>query len=152
MKKKRLQSLMRIIGERDIQTQEQLTSALREEGYAVTQATVSRDIKELGLVKTPSASGGYKYAVTTASNEEEAGHLTIFSKAVISVDSALHTVVIKTYAGMAQAAAASIDNMMSCEILGSVAGDDTVLLICANEETARQTAAKLVKMFDRREG
>lgn len=151
MKENRLKSLMKIISEQDIQTQEQLTSALREEGYAVTQATVSRDIKELGLIKTPAASGGYKYAVTPAASSEDKEHLTIFTKAVISVDCALHTVVVKTYAGMAQAVAASIDNLMSSEILGSVAGDDTVLLICRNEEAAQQSAAKLAKMFDRKD-
>lgn len=150
MKKKRHQSLLKIITEQDIKTQEQLTDCLKSAGYEVTQATVSRDIKELGLVKAPSASGGYKYAVTPTATPEDKEHLSIFSGSVISVENALHTIVVKTYSGMAQAVAASLDKMMHTEILGSVAGDDTVLLIAESEEAARVIAAKLQKLFNRR--
>ncbi len=151
MKRKRHQHLMKLISERDIKTQEQLTEILRSEGFAVTQATVSRDIKELGLVKTSAQSGGYKYAVQAIPEiEDTTEHLTIFSKAVVSVDSALNQVVIKTYAGMAQAVAASLDRMMSTEILGSIAGDDTVLLIVRSEDNATRTVARLNKMFGQR--
>ncbi|MBQ7793116.1 MAG: arginine repressor [Clostridia bacterium] len=152
MKKKRHRQLMRLITEQDIKTQEQLTELLKAEGFAVTQATVSRDIKELGLVKTNAASGGYKYAVSAIGEPENASeHLDIFSKAVISIDSALNQIVIKTYAGMAQAVAASLDRLMNAEILGSVAGDDTVLLIVRSEESAEHTVKRLSKMFGRRE-
>ncbi len=151
MKRKRHQALMRIISEKEIQTQEQLTQELCEKGFAVTQATVSRDIKELGLIKAPSVSGGYKYAVTTSTETADNEHLSMFSKAVISVDNALHTVVIRTYAGMAQAVAASLDKMFSHDMLGTVAGDDTVLLICRSEKSAEQAATRLLKMFERKD-
>lgn len=151
MKSKRHQHMMKLIREMDIKTQEQLTEVLRREGFAVTQATVSRDIKELGLVKTIAQSGGYKYAVQQIPEiEDTTEHLNIFSKAVVSVDSALNQIVIKTYAGMAQAVAASLDKMMSAEILGSIAGDDTVLLIVKTEEGAAATVSRLKKMFYKR--
>lgn len=151
MKKKRHQRMMKLISETDIKTQEQLTEILRREGYAVTQATVSRDIKELGLIKTAAQSGGYKYAVRQIQEiEDTADHLDIFSKAVVSIDSALNQIVIKTYAGMAQAVAASIDRLMSNEIIGSIAGDDTVLLIARSEESAAVTVSKINKMFYKR--
>ncbi len=152
MKKNRHRQLMRLILEQDIKTQEQLTKLLRAEGYAVTQATVSRDINELGLIKTNAASGGYKYALSKMPEPEKVSeHLDIFSKAVISLDTALNQIVIKTYAGMAQAVAASIDKLMADEILGSIAGDDTVLLIARSSENAEQIMKKLAKMFGRRE-
>lgn len=151
MKKKRHQRLMTIIAEEDIQTQEQLTEALRGEGFAVTQATVSRDIKELGLVKTPSASGGYKYALSQkiAKAPENKEHMTIFSNSVIGVDSALHTVVIHTYEGMANAVAASLDKINTPEVLGSIAGDDTILLVTRSEAAAAETTKRLSKLFAR---
>lgn len=152
MKRKRHQQMMRLINEHDIKTQEQLTEMLRGEGFEVTQATVSRDIKELGLVKTNAASGGYKYSVRKAVEiQDTAEHLNIFSKAVIGVDSALNQVVIKTFAGMAQAVAASLDRMMHSNMLGSIAGDDTVLLILRTEEDAQRTVDKLKRMFSRKE-
>lgn len=151
MKKQRHQRMMKLISETDIKTQEQLTEILRKEGYTVTQATVSRDIKELGLIKTAAQSGGYKYSVKRIQEiEDTADHLGIFSKAVVSIDSALNQIVIKTYAGMAQAVAASIDRLMSNEIIGSIAGDDTVLLIARSEESAAVTVSRLKKMFYKR--
>lgn len=152
MKRKRHQQMMRLINEHDIKTQEQLTEMLRGVGFEVTQATVSRDIKELGLVKTNAASGGYKYSVRkTVEIQDTAEHLSIFSKAVTSVDSAINQVVIKTYAGMAQAVAASLDRLMNHNMLGSIAGDDTILLILRTEEDAQRTVDKLKRMFSRKE-
>lgn len=153
MKKKRHQRLLAIIAGADIQTQEQLTEMLRAEGFAVTQATVSRDIKELGLIKTPSASGGYKYALSakTAKTPEKKEHLTIFSNGVTGVDCALHTVVVHTYEGMANAVAASLDKINSPEVLGSIAGDDTILLVTRSEQAAEETAKRLGKMFAKEE-
>lgn len=144
--------MMRLINENDIKTQEQLTEMLRTVGFEVTQATVSRDIKELGLVKTNAASGGYKYSVRKAVEiQDTSEHLNIFSKAVISVDCALNQVVIKTYAGMAQAVAASLDRIMHGNMLGSIAGDDTILLILRTEEDSQRTVEKLKRMFSRKE-
>lgn len=146
MKRNRHSRILRIISERPVQTQEQLTDILKNEGFSVTQATVSRDIKELGLVKVSSTNGGYKYAQGKGAHEH-GQNINVFSRAVVSVEYALHTVVIKTYIGMAQGVAASLDSMLEGEILGSIAGDDTILLITKSEEKASQLVPKLERLF-----
>ena len=135
MKKKRLSTILKMISERDIQTQTQLTEALLEEGYTVTQATVSRDINELGLIKIPSPDGGWKYANGIAGVADKREHIAIFSKSV-------------TYPGMAQAVAASLDSITLEDVLGSIAGDDTILLITKSEADAMKVAGKLEDMFE----
>lgn len=147
MKQKRHSRILKIIKDEDVKTQEQLTDLLRKEEFEVTQATVSRDIKELGLVKVPSSGGGYKYAFASRAKAESSQHLNIFAKAVTGVDYAMHTVVIKTYSGMAAAVAASLDALIGQEILGSIAGDDTVLIITENPEEAARLAKRLEKLF-----
>lgn len=148
MKQKRHSKILKIIKENDIKTQEQLTLALKNDSFEVTQATVSRDIKELGLVKVPSSQGGYKYAFANRPKQESAQHLNIFSKAVTSVEYAMHTVVIKTYSGMAPAVAASLDSSIGQEILGTIAGDDTILVITQNVGEAEKLSKKLDKLFE----
>lgn len=150
MKRNRHQELLRIITENEIYTQVQLTDALKAEGFDVTQATVSRDIKELGLVKAPSANGGYKYVVSPVQKSEERDHLTIFQNAITGIDSALHTVVVTTYSGMAPAVAASLDQVLSTEVLGSIAGDDTILLIARSQNSAEDIVERLRKLFNRK--
>lgn len=146
MKHNRHSRILRIITENPIQTQEQLTDILKNEGFAVTQATVSRDIKELGLVKVSSSEGGYRYA-QGKQGREHGQNINVFSKTVVSVEYALHTVVIKTYAGMAQAVAASLDAMPEEDVLGSVAGDDTVVLIMKSEDAAAKIVPRLERLF-----
>ncbi len=146
MKRNRHGRILKIITENPIQTQEQLTDILKKEGFGVTQATVSRDIKELGLVKVSSTEGGYRYAQGKQSREY-GQNINVFSKAVTSIDYALHTVVIKTYAGMAQAVAASLDASPEEDVLGSIAGDDTIVIIMKNEEAARDKVLKLERLF-----
>ena len=102
MRHKRQTQILKIIENQDIKTQEQLSDALKKCGYDTTQATISRDIKELGLIKISSKDDGYKYATKPVAGVEQK-HINAFSDAVISVSCALHTVVIKTYPGMAQA-------------------------------------------------
>ncbi len=151
MKRTRHERLMKLISEQDIKTQQELTEILLKEGFAVTQATVSRDIKELGLIKKSAGSGGYKYAVQTiVETEDGKEHLDMFKKAVISIESAANQVVIKTFAGMAQAVCASLDKVLAHRILGSIAGDDTVLLILKTENDALNLKIKLLKMFERK--
>ena len=147
MKQKRHSRILKIIKDIEVKTQEALTEYLKDDGFDVTQATVSRDIKELGLVKVPSGSGGYKYAIANRAKTETSQHLNIFSKAVTSIDYAMHTIVIKTYAGMAPAVAASLDMMISGEILGTIAGDDTILVITENPEEAAALTKRLEKIF-----
>lgn len=147
MKYKRQSRILKIINEQQIATQEDLTCLLRSEGFEVTQATVSRDIKELGLIKVPSGSGKYQYAAAVHSGGEPEKHLDMFSGTVIKTACAMHTIVIQTFPGMAPAVAASLDSMISGDILGSIAGDDTILLICEDEHKAGELNDKLNKMF-----
>ncbi|MBR4723611.1 MAG: arginine repressor [Clostridia bacterium] len=151
MKQKRQQQILKIISERDIKTQEELTDALKSAGYLVTQATVSRDIKELGLIKLSLSDGTYKYAITQEEKRDNKEHISIFSKSVISIKSALHTIVVKTSSGMANAVAATLDSVLNNEILGTIAGDDTILIILNSEEQAEKMASRLLKMFNWKE-
>ena len=147
MKQKRHSRILKIIKDEDVKTQEQLTDLLKKEDFDVTQATVSRDIKELGIVKVPSSGGGYKYAFANRAKTESSQHLNIFAKAVTNIDYALHTIVIRTYSGMAQAVAASLDAIIGQEILGSIAGDDTIFIITENPEEAQKLTKKLERLF-----
>ncbi len=147
MRQKRQSQILKIIAENDIKTQEQLTEELKKNGFDTTQATVSRDIKELGLIKISSSDGGYKYASKQPGTSVEPKHIDIFSGAVLSVSYALHTIVIKTYPGMAQAVCASFDALLGNKILGSIAGDDTILIITESEDAAGEMCEELKKYF-----
>lgn len=147
MRQKRQSQILKIISNHDIKTQEQMTEELKKLGFDTTQATVSRDIKELGLIKISSADGGYKYAPKQPGGNVEPKHIDIFSGAVISVTYALHTIVIRTYPGMAQAVCASCDALFGNKMLGSIAGDDTILIITQSEASAEEMCEELKKIF-----
>jgi transcriptional regulator of arginine metabolism len=146
MKNKRHNRIIEIIGSYNIETQDELIDKLRDSGFDVTQATVSRDIKELGLIKAITKDNKYKYAVPSMSTQEiiriSQKYRNIIRETVISVDHAEIIVVIKTYSGMAQAAAAAIDGMSWDDIVGSIAGDDTVLVIMRTQEKAKEIARR----------
>ena len=144
MKNKRQDRILSIINNQSISTQDELIDALRADGMNVTQATVSRDIKKLGLIKISAGNGRYKYSAAHPNPEK---HLDIFSDTIIKISAALHTIVISTYPGMAPAVAASLDSKISAEILGSIAGDDTILLICEDEVASQALKLKLNKML-----
>ena len=146
MKNKRHAKILEIIQSTNTVTQSDLTDKLRECGFDVTQATVSRDIKALGLIKVSCGKDGYKYQQPSAAPTASAKHLTIFSQSVIKVDCALHTVVVKTLAGMAQAAAAAIDSTIGAHILGSIAGDDTIIIVADSAESAEWLKKVLISM------
>ena len=149
MKAKRQEKILEIIASESIETQEQLLAALRSAGMNVTQATISRDIKELHLVKELTGSGTYKYAVSerkTALNV--AGRLNnIFRESVISFDSAQNIVVLKTMPGLAPAACSAIDGMHLPNMVGSLAGDDTAILIMRTNEAAAQFCQEIHEML-----
>ena len=138
MKFKRQAAILDIITSYEIKTQEELSTHLRERGYAATQATISRDIKELRLIKVASHSGGYQYS--TPDQSSTATHMTrlknIFRECVVKVDRAQNLVVLKTLVGMANAAAAAIDAMKIRDIVGTLAGDDNILVILRTNEDA----------------
>lgn len=139
MKSMRHAAILRIISEREIETQDDLIAKLKEDGFDVTQATVSRDIKQLGLVKTAGDEGKYRYSAPhPSSSGSDSKFKNILSEAIISSESAENMVVVKTYSGMANAAAASIDALASDRILGSIAGDDTILIVTKNDEAAEE--------------
>lgn len=148
MKRKRHTLILELIQQYEITTQDELLTKLRENGFEVTQATISRDIKELRLVKAMSPGGQYRYMAGAAQGDEYlAKFYTIFSGSVISVDFAGNTCVLKCYAGMAQAACAAIDAMHFEGIVGTLAGDDTIFVLCRTPELARQLKSSLDKML-----
>ncbi len=144
MKYARHSKIYEIIETKDIETQDELASELRHSGYQVTQATVSRDIKEMRLIKVLTKEGKYKYA----SIKEKEGavnerFLKIFRNSVTSLDAAGNIIVIKTLVGSASAAAVSIDALNLKNIVGSIAGDDTIFLVVKEIEYVPE----LIKQF-----
>ncbi len=140
MKKKRLNLILEIIEKNLIGTQEELLDKLRENGMEVTQATISRDIKELRIVKSMDSTGQYRYSVSDKSESDRLGDKfrSIFEHSVKSADYAGNTLVIHCYNGMAQAACAAFDSMHWDGLVGTLAGDDTVFALCRTEEMASQ--------------
>lgn len=136
MKKKRLAKILELIDEYDIETQESIQAYLLDSGIDVTQATVSRDIKELKLVKVQTSSGISKYVAPKIDNKKQQKFNAFFISSIIHVDFALNTVVVKCGVGMAQAACASFDSMDFSEVVGTIAGDDTVFILMRNEASA----------------
>ncbi|MCH5210727.1 MAG: arginine repressor [Oscillospiraceae bacterium] len=147
MKYKRQGQILKIIQEQNIKTHEQLIGELNKSGFNVTQATVSRDIKELGLVKIPLPDGGSIYSSSNDISGELDRRINMITDTVRSVEYAMNNVVVKTYPGMASAVAASVDASMRGDFLGSIAGDDTLLIITASEEKSAQISEKLMKLF-----
>ena len=138
MKKNRHEAILSLIEKEDIGTQEELMLKLNMMGYKVTQATVSRDINQLKLIKTPVNSGQYKYSFVNNNAEDYSGkYYSILSHSVMSVNFAGNMAVIKCYSGMAQAACAAVDNLDIDNIIGTLAGDDTIFLLCKDEESAK---------------
>ena len=135
MRYSRQNRIIEIIRENDIDTQEKLVSMLKEDGYEVTQATISRDIKELQLVKTLTPGGGYKYTVNQSVDLPITDRfIKIFKQTVVSIDYAKNIIIIKTLAGCANAAAEAIDTSALLHIKGTIAGDNTIFLAIDQEE------------------
>ncbi len=146
MKTRRQAVILDLINEYYIETQEELLLRLKEKGYNVTQATVSRDIKELRLLKTLSSDGKYKYTSYKKSSGESANGFNGFiNSSVVSVKPAQNIVVIKTLAGMANAICASIDSIEFKGIVGTIAGDDTIFIVCADNEQANNFVFEIQK-------
>lgn len=150
MRIERQNAILQIINDYDIETQYDLTNALKKRGFEVTQATVSRDIKELRLVKKQTEQGKSIYTKNSDSplSDMDSRFNIIFCKCVLSVEYAVNNIVIKTLPGMAQAAGAAVDSMDLPEVVGSIAGDDTVMMVVRSEESARRLVYKLRAMTD----
>ncbi|MBR2132499.1 MAG: arginine repressor [Oscillospiraceae bacterium] len=150
MKNDRQSRILEIIKREPIETQEQLQQRLYEMGISCTQATISRDIKQLHLIKEPIGQGKYQYAVSIQRNRLNVADKlrTIFRESIINIDYAQNIVVIKTMAGLANAAAASLDSMRISYVVGSIAGDDTVMLVLRDTESARNFCEELHDMLN----
>ena len=149
MKSNRQEKIIQLITENAIETQEEILMYLREHGFDVTQATVSRDIKQLKLVKTQTNDGRYKYSVGSNNSRENISSkfVSLFSETVTGLDYANNIVVIKCYVGMANAACAAFDAMKFEGVVGSLSGDDTIFIAMRSEETAKELTAELKKIF-----
>lgn len=149
IRKVRQQTITELISTEAITTQDELIGRLCEKGFNVTQATVSRDIKELKLVKKIGPSGKSVYSLSQDLGEALISkYKTIISGSVISADYAVNTCVVKTHVGMANAACASIDAMHWDEVVGTIAGDDTIFVLCRTEEDAGKLCDKVYSMID----
>lgn len=148
MKNVRQQKILEIIEKYDIDTQETLISKLAELGFNVTQTTISRDIRQLNLVKAVSSKGTYKYVAPGIRGDSATPVLSsAITDSVVKISAAGNIVVVKTYAGMANAVAVCVDSLYHESIIGSVAGDDTILLVVADNEIASTLAAELRESF-----
>lgn len=147
MKTRRQAKILELIQRNDVETQEELSAYLVREGFQVTQATVSRDIRELKLTKIAMDNGKQKYAVITdADSGMMEKYARVLREGFISMDLAKNIVVIKTVSGMAGAVCAAIDAMKFQEMVGSIAGDDTILCIIRDDEEAIKIMKKLRKI------
>lgn len=149
MKNVRQSEILNIVRSKDIDTQEQLLEELRARGFTTTQATISRDIKELRLVKELTGTGGYRYALSerkTASTSDTRLR-NIFKEGVVSVDVAQNIVVVRTMPGLASAACSALDNMEIEGVVGTLAGDDTGILIMRDNSLAQQFSSEVHKLL-----
>lgn len=141
--------ILNLIKDNVIRTQSEITQKLREAGADVTQATVSRDIKELRLVKTSDSDNEYRYVsmANQTYDDLETRLSNIFAEAVVSVESASNIIVVKTLSGMAQAAATLIDSMEYRGVIGCIAGDDTIMTVAKSEKDANKITDQLRLML-----
>ena len=149
MKTKRQKKMLELIKKHDIETQEELSDYLQKEGYQVTQATVSRDIRELKLTKVAMSNGRQKYAALTEANEDLSEKYTrVFRDAFVSMDMAQNILVIKTVSGVAMAVAAAIDAMHLHESVGCIAGDDTIMCAVRSVDDTIAVMSRLRKLVE----
>jgi transcriptional regulator of arginine metabolism len=147
MKYSRHAKILEIIEKNVIETQEEIAEKLKELGMEITQATISRDIKELRLIKVMTEDNRYRYAPFSKNENIISNKLmNIFAEAYVSSDYANNIVVVKTLSGMAQAAAAAIDSLKWSDIIGTIAGDDAIMIVCRAEKIAEDLVNKFNKM------
>ncbi|MBQ2935135.1 MAG: arginine repressor [Lachnospiraceae bacterium] len=149
MKKNRHRKIKELVEQFEIETQEELADKLREAGYAVTQATVSRDIREMKLSKVPMGDGRQKYTILVHSDHYLSDkYIRVLKDGFVSMDMAQNILVIKTVAGMAMAVAAAVDAMKLKEIVGSIAGDDTIMVAVRTVEDTKCVMEKVRSVLE----
>ena len=148
MKLRRHEAIIDLVNNQDINTQEELMENLQKQGFKVTQATVSRDIKELRIFKALGKDGKYRYSTGGRNTlDKTSGFESLFASSVEGVDSAENIVVIKTMTGMAQAVCMSLDNIDFENIVGTIAGDDTIFVLCRNLKATEEMLNKFRKLI-----
>lgn len=148
MKVARQAKILEIIENKEIETQEELAEELRKCGFNITQATVSRDIKELRLIKTLTEGGKYKYtAIKPQDSELVDRHVKVFADSVLKIDFASNIIVMKTIPGAAQGAAAAIDALDWGEIVGTIAGDDTIFVVVRDQDKSAEVVERFKKLL-----
>ena len=148
MKVDRHSKIVELIGKYQIETQEELAAYLKEAGYQVTQATVSRDIRELKLTKVQKENGRQRYSVMQTQRDFGEKYLRILRDCYVSMDMAQNILVIKTVSGMANAVCAALDSMQMQEIVGSIAGDDTIMCAIRTVEDTTALMKKIKKIVE----
>lgn len=150
MKNGRQRKILEIIRKYNVETQEDLIGRLKEAGYSVTQATVSRDIRALRLAKITDGAGGYKYAESGGENAVNSDRfMTLFSENVASVARGQNIVCVKCLTGMAQAVCAAFDRLSRENIIGTLAGEDTIFVLCRTERDAETLTEEMQKLLMR---
>ena len=148
MKSNRHKAILELIDRHHIETQDELISYLNEQGFHITQATISRDIRQLQLTKVMTTRGTYRYVAPKAEDMVATPKFhAVLADSVLKVEYAMHTVVMKTYPGLAQAVAASVDSFSIKDLLGCVAGDDTIIMVTKNEHAAKTISESIKEMM-----
>jgi transcriptional regulator of arginine metabolism len=148
MKSERQNRILELVAKYEIETQEEMMERLRSEGYMVTQATVSRDLKELKLSKALTARGNYRYCINPGRVSGGNTKLnSVMVDSITTVDYSMNNVVIKTYPGMAQAVASAVDSLNMHDILGCVAGDDAIILVTRGEASSAEISQRIRELM-----
>lgn len=148
MKKNRLDKIIDIITTQEVETQDELISHLAEAGFAVTQATVSRDIRELKLAKVMTGRGSYRYVLPKEDRDTRQLHIShALAETIVRVEVAQNLIVLHTYAGMAQAVALEVDHLAHPDLLGCVAGDDTILIVARDNTAATALSDQMQELI-----
>ena len=143
MQKSRRETILDIISQYEIKTQKELLQKLNERGFDATQATISRDIKKLNLIKQPLPGGSYGYSRAAAGDEKYTKYRAIIAESIISIDHAVNICVVKCRPGTANAVCATVDAIEIDDVAGTLAGDDTIFIACRSERGARSVQSEL---------
>ena len=147
MKRNRQEAILRVISQYEVETQQELAQRLKEEGFEVTQATVSRDIRDMKLSKMPTGEGHQKYVRFHNDEKHLSGkYVNVLKEGFVSIDMAQNILVVKTVSGMAMAVAAAIDAMKYPEIVGTIAGDDTIMMAVRTVEDTKSLMNQMLQL------
>ena len=147
MKRNRQEAILRVISQYEVETQQELAQRLKEEGFEVTQATVSRDIRDMKLSTMPTGEGHQKYVRFHNDEKHLSGkYVNVLKEGFVSIDMAQNILVVKTVSGMAMAVAAAIDAMKYPEIVGTIAGDDTIMMAVRTVEDTKSLMNQILQL------